>query len=498
MFSGKLFYLVLIISLGAVLVFCFLGINRSIWLDEAYSAYVSSKSFSDIISALKTDAGPPFYYILLAAWIRLFGSNEIAIRSLSIVLYLLSFVAIFKLGVKAYESQRAGFIAALLYLLSPITVQQAQTARMYALLGLLTILSITFFLSITERHQDRRAEAAYIVVNLLGMFTHYLFFFILFAQFIAIVLIRRSALKRVLILHGISFIPFAALWLPVLISQLGLGVTAWMAKSTAFGFIHIFLNFYGGKPALVVYFGIIALVLFGSSGNIMEFLKESRAKLFLILFLTSLFVPFFVSFYKPVFGEARYTVIALVPLVILLTGLLHRFSNQLFLSLFFILMLSGVTFAFVKRKLDPQPCSDKLTSQSLLSRANDGDIIIFTGLSGLGVDYYLKRQGSKSFVKLYFPPEIAKHPGWRDVKKTLEDPDLLDRQAEAIVQETEQLMEERERRVYLFYGLDTEVDSFLKSKLDSALKQGEKISIQCDQNRAWPLLYTEIYSYSKF
>jgi hypothetical protein len=36
--------------------------SRSLWLDEAYSAVLARKSFTEIRSSLLRDSGPPLYY----------------------------------------------------------------------------------------------------------------------------------------------------------------------------------------------------------------------------------------------------------------------------------------------------------------------------------------------------------------------------------------------------------------------------------------------------
>ena len=53
-------------------------------MDEAFSARVANLGVADLVrSATSEDPNPPLYYVLLHAWIDVFGDSEVALRSLS-------------------------------------------------------------------------------------------------------------------------------------------------------------------------------------------------------------------------------------------------------------------------------------------------------------------------------------------------------------------------------------------------------------------------------
>src|SRR5947209_16524849 len=59
---------------------------RPLWLDEAFSAWFSQRSFHYLWHVLPTyEAHPPFYYSLLKLWRAIFGSGPISLRSLSVL-----------------------------------------------------------------------------------------------------------------------------------------------------------------------------------------------------------------------------------------------------------------------------------------------------------------------------------------------------------------------------------------------------------------------------
>src|ERR1700752_3648810 len=60
-------------------------ITGQFWMDEALSTGIASHSLSAIPGVLRHDGPPPFYYLLLHFWIRIFGFSEAATHSLSLL-----------------------------------------------------------------------------------------------------------------------------------------------------------------------------------------------------------------------------------------------------------------------------------------------------------------------------------------------------------------------------------------------------------------------------
>ena len=59
--------------------------SKGFWLDEAYSVVTARLPLMEMLQNLSRDATPPLYYLILAPWIRLFGTGEAAARALSVV-----------------------------------------------------------------------------------------------------------------------------------------------------------------------------------------------------------------------------------------------------------------------------------------------------------------------------------------------------------------------------------------------------------------------------
>ncbi|MGH8004707.1 MAG: glycosyltransferase family 39 protein, partial [Limisphaerales bacterium] len=224
--------------------------------DECCSVEISNTNWAGIIENLKVNAHtPPLYYFLLNLWIKLFGTGEAAVRSLSAVFFIFSLFAIYVLG-KTLFDKKAGLLGAFLCMVSPLTIQHAQDARMYSLLALLGTLSTLFFIRLFFlKTVKTRDFFLYIIFNVAGTFTHYWFFFVLLSQSAAyFLLFPRAASKKFFLGGFLSALPFFALWTPVLLMQLANGGTSWMDKPGPGALLSTLLIFFGGgKQGLLVY-----------------------------------------------------------------------------------------------------------------------------------------------------------------------------------------------------------------------------------------------------
>ena len=87
------------VLLAAVARALFLGGN-SLWSDETFSILWSQQSLGYFLVAVGTqlEPSPPLYYVLLHEWMLVFGSSAGAVRSLSVVLSILSVLATYGIG----------------------------------------------------------------------------------------------------------------------------------------------------------------------------------------------------------------------------------------------------------------------------------------------------------------------------------------------------------------------------------------------------------------
>lgn len=145
--------------------------NASIWFDEAFSAYIIQFSFWDIARYTATDVHPPFYYWVLKTWTLLFGTTDLAIRSMSIFFGSAVIAATFFLTRKMF-SRSVAWVSLLFLILSPMLIRYSDEARMYTLAAFIVILATYVLLKATELKQ-RKLWVYYGLLVSIGMWTHY-------------------------------------------------------------------------------------------------------------------------------------------------------------------------------------------------------------------------------------------------------------------------------------------------------------------------------------
>lgn len=145
--------------------------RASIWFDEAFSAYLIQFSFWDIAQYTAADVHPPFYYWLLKVWASLFGTTELALRSLSILFGAATTVITFFLSRKLF-GRRVAYVSLLFLIVSPMLIRYSDEARMYTLAALI-VMSATYLLVKAEEKKKKSLWIWYGVLVSLGMWTHY-------------------------------------------------------------------------------------------------------------------------------------------------------------------------------------------------------------------------------------------------------------------------------------------------------------------------------------
>lgn len=488
----------------------FYGAGKSLWLDEAYSVLVAGQSFSEMLVSLGNDAHPPLYYLLLSFWMKIFGDSEIALRSLSGCFHLAAVFTIYLLGREIFE-KRVGCLAAFLYSLSPLATGTAHSVRMYSLLGFVSALSTYFFVKIfLQDNCSRLVFAAYVFVNILGSFTQIWFFFLLASQGLTyLILFYPKERVRFFALQFFSILPFLILWTPILLAQLKNNATAWIGRPGLAEIIAVLLGFYGEKIAIIFYFSIVVLLFLSfkiwsaekrnaSLEELKQYFKSKTTLVFILIFASAILIPFLVGQFKPVFGQTRFTIIALPAFILIIASLLGRFVSRALLLIFCTLLLCLVGYSFVKFYNRPEPCSDRNITAKLLEKSEREDVFIFTSSSRTATDYYLKRfDAAGKFSEFTFPRELDAHPGWRNASKMLERRAELENEAEDLIIKLRDSATEKPRRIWLFYGLDVEVTDILKKRLDKDFIQTDKIDASCDagNGKQSDTFYTEILLY---
>lgn len=139
----------------ACLAICLVGfalrlptLGRSLWLDETYSALFSAVPLHELWHSVPLyETHPPMYYTLLKAWTALFGTDEVGMRSLSVLATVLTILLLAVSG-KVLRAgpvgDRVALLAALFLAVNRGNIEYAQQARPYALETLTASMAILF------------------------------------------------------------------------------------------------------------------------------------------------------------------------------------------------------------------------------------------------------------------------------------------------------------------------------------------------------------------
>jgi mannosyltransferase len=130
------------------------------WIDEGLSVGIADRPLGDIPDVLRQDGSPPLYYVLLHFWMAAAGRSEESVHAFSVAVSVLCVPVAFWAGWTLF-GRRTAWIAALLAAVNPFLTQYAQEGRMYALLALLGLVSMTCWLQAftTDADAIRRGPA---------------------------------------------------------------------------------------------------------------------------------------------------------------------------------------------------------------------------------------------------------------------------------------------------------------------------------------------------
>ncbi len=213
--------------LGAVLRLYRLG-HQGFWFDEGNTALLVHFSPGKMLGLIpQSESTPPLYYCVAWVWARIFGYDEVGLRSLSALAGIVLIPVVYAAGAKLV-SRRAGLIAAALAAGNPLLIWYSQEARSYQLLALLSAVSLLAFAHALAQ-PGGRSLTAWVVACALALATHYYASLIVVPEAIWLLFVHRhrrpvQAAFAVVALCGLGLIPLA-------VSQHGTGRSNWIAHA---------------------------------------------------------------------------------------------------------------------------------------------------------------------------------------------------------------------------------------------------------------------------
>ncbi|MGH2993024.1 MAG: glycosyltransferase family 39 protein, partial [Solirubrobacterales bacterium] len=172
--------LLLVVGVGALVRFATLA-SQDYWLDEYQAIGIIQLDPGEIIDRTTgNNTSPPLYFLIAAGWERVFGTDEVALRSLSALFGTATIPIAYAAGV-ALGSRRAGLFAAALMASSPLMIWYSQEARPYALFALLSAISFLCFVHALNG-RGRGWLGGWAAASVLALATHYFAIFLIVAE----------------------------------------------------------------------------------------------------------------------------------------------------------------------------------------------------------------------------------------------------------------------------------------------------------------------------
>jgi len=429
-------WVILAIVCLAALALRLVGISdASLWTDEGYSIWFAQQSFGELWGEIaRNEYNPTLYYILLKAWISVFGESVTAIRSLSAVMNTLTIPFVYlsaRWAIRSPQAPLAAMLAAVLFALAFAELKYAQEARTYTLCVLAvamataaTIRIIGALAQLDERSITTLPAWPFALLGAggaLALWSHYsamIFLAVLGVFHLWLIWASRRHIRSMIGAYAISAAVFAllggrALWL-MLAYALPASSHFWIGVPTVSDVIDATSIVFGGSLG-VQSWGMEVLVrgvLFGIWPLIGAFALwqrghgvERRALLALLAISLVSFGAYLAVTYagKPVFLQ-RIVLPAQVGWVVLCAASILYFENRRFREIAAGLLVAAFAISTVSYmasgygKADKEPWSD--VAREIATNAGPGETVYVMATGEILVGYYLKAYGRED-IELY-------------------------------------------------------------------------------------------------
>jgi mannosyltransferase len=338
------YFPVLLLSVNLILKFLFISSN-DIAGDEPFSIYHSQMDVNSILDLMKVENNPPLHFLLLHFWIKIFGISVFSVRFLSVIFSSLTAMVIYQIG-KKFFSFRIAFLSSVLFSFSNLNLLLAHEARVYTLFGLLAALSMYLFLYICNDRNNYKYLILLLITNALILYAHYLGFFVIIIQTIAVILIK-DVRRKIIKVYSVYFFLIICSYIPnilVFISRFTVFSNGhWVAKPYGISSIYEMLWSFSNQPVSTVFCilllltAIVKLIIMRKQVIISQSHKIVMIWFlfpFISIFITSLWLSIFLDRYLIFISSAYYIIIAIAISYILPSSKYKHVLSILFIFLF--------------------------------------------------------------------------------------------------------------------------------------------------------------------
>jgi uncharacterized membrane protein len=335
---------------------------------------------------------------LLHFWIQVLGTDIITVRIMSLIFFIATLFALYKLSYEA-SGENVAILTVTLFSLSPFIMWYSSEARMYTLFTFMTCLNHLYFLRML-RSDGEHYKLAYLLSVITGLYTHYFFIFFLLSQVIYATatyfktyvdrgsiwqwIMKSRFLTRLYALLFFAFLSFLP-WILYVVSYGSASNTQpLLTRPTSYNIIELFVNFFFGfqsewiQSLMVALWPLSIFLLFFAFTQKRHYpLRDTNY--YLAMSFLPIVIVFTASFIKPIF-LSRYLILTTPTLFLLLAWTVVNYTRRLVsgLTLGLVVLMFGFLLYQFSSTAIPVKEDYRSIAQYLAKEAKPDDIIAVT------------------------------------------------------------------------------------------------------------------------
>ena len=341
---------IVIISTLFILIGVFLRIYRlnfeSYWLDEMISYWVADPNISFNDTLIRKDLmekSPILFDLILKQYLKFLNYEPEVGRHIPLFFGILSIPF---LGILSRQISNGNSFLLTIFLTSinVYLISYSQEVRPYSLVFFLSIIGIIFYNKIIFEHLKFLKKIVFfnlfIISSVLLLSSHPFTFIILFAQIInSIYFLFFFKKKNYLFFLSIPFIFLIYLIFNYnyIIEQLSSSKFFLAHESWKFYYNYYFSRFFGSKIMGLIYLVILIYLIATFRKKI--FFTYNKYLLLIFILIFSYIIPLTYSYLKTPILTDRYIIFVLIPILILISSLIHEIPNKKLKNFIFIFIL---------------------------------------------------------------------------------------------------------------------------------------------------------------
>ena len=372
-----------------------------LWTDEAMSALRAQAPLKDSLdSIIAAGNQTPLYFWLL----RLFpNSTELLLRLPSVLVGVLGIVLMIFAVLRLYHSREMALWAGALLAVNPFHVWLSRTARPYALVFTMALLTSYLFLMLLRGHRSRAMWIGFTISSLLTYAAHFTSLALFVAEYITFALIVRREyrlFRRWIVAQIIAAVPtltwvyyslsqphgIKSEWIPRPVLR-DLPLTLWNLTIGYDGVFH-----WAALPALVI-------VTFGIGAGLIVGLRSYRRDLttyYWVWLVLAPWLPVFVAsrLVVSIYVDRYFTIFEPALLILLILGLRMNARRVWRAALIIVIATSLYTVALAFHDGSYQRADWRGAARYVAAHVQPGDVIL------------LERDNTREVFDHYFTPAL--------------------------------------------------------------------------------------------